>query len=338
MSKNENVIYYNSDYLNVRSGGISAWQGSRAVSEDVYLLCGTTNPTPQTGEGLIYSGNLSFTNGSIYYLNVPNALYTSVYGPNYNSETGIFNFVGSYVDQTTNTKGFIYTGRLDELALANPKNYSYPKINNEYNIVFVHSVSNGFCVGNAGNTNSDDTLAFLYDIKDLSKPIPVEFPDSGTTTVYGIWFNSTSNTYTIVGGYSPLKIPINKIYFGGLPVPFGQAFVVDYDPSKKIFINWTSLNLPLGREILSHIEGISGLFGVDGVYTLSIDTINNSRNFGYYAVIIRDPEYNFVVSKFTEIKFASNGLSTINSVANNNAVGLYISSTGNKAFQAKILG
>ena len=123
------VIYYNSNYLNVRNGGVSAWQGSRNISPDLFLICGTTNPTPQTGQGIIYSGNIAFTNGSIYYLNVPLSQYTSVYGPNYDPDTGIYNFVGSYSDYlNSNTKGFIYTGRLSEKSLEIPDNYSYPNV------------------------------------------------------------------------------------------------------------------------------------------------------------------------------------------------------------------
>ncbi len=339
MSSNLNVVYYNSNYLDVKNQGVSAWQGSRAITEDVYLLCGTTNPTPQTGQGIIYSGNISFTQGQIYYQNVPNSLYTSVYGPNYDFNTGIYNFVGSYVDQTTFTRGYIYTGRLNNTELAIQTNYSYPSVNNLYNIVFVHSISNGYAVGNAGNDGSTDTFAFAYKISDLKNPIEIKYPGSATTTVYGIWYNDYNGKYTLVGGYSPNRqIPINQIYFNGLPQPIGKPFIVDYDPVQDIFENWTTISLPLNVDALAHIEGISGLFGIDGLYTLAIDTINNSANFGYYSVITRDNTFGFVVNKFTEVRYDKDGISTINSVADNNIVGLYISPSGNEAFQAKILG
>lgn len=335
----QNVVYYNSNYLDVKSGGVSAWQGSRNIDEDVFLICGTTNPTPQTGEGIIYSGNISFTDGKIYYQNVPNSLYTSVYGPNYDSTTGIYNFVGSYVDQTTYTRGYIYSGRLNEKELVVQTNYSYPSVNNQYNIVFVHSISNGYTVGNAGNNNSTDTFSFLYKISDLKNPIEIKYPGSATTTSYGIWYNDYNNTYTIVGGYSPNRaIPINIIYINGLPTPIGSPFVVDYNPVNEQFENWTTLSLPLNVDALAHIEGISGFFGIDGLYSLSIDTINNSANFGYYSVISRDNTFGFVVNKFTEIKYGMNGISTINSTANNNVIGLYISGQENQSFQARIIG
>lgn len=333
------VIYYNSNYLNFRNGGISAWQGSRNIAPDIFLICGTTNPNPQEGQGVIYSGNISLTNGSIYYLNVPYSRYTSVYGPNYNPETGIYNFVGSYTSYiSTNTKGFIYTGKLSEYSLKSEKNYLFPSVNINNNIVFVHSISNGYCVGNAGNTNEDTTFAFLYNIDDLSNPIKISFPNSITTTAYGIWYNKSLNTYTIVGGFSPKKIQINRIYYNGIPIPIGQSYIVDYNPITNTFSSWTVLDLPLKNTILSHIQGISGFFDYDQVYSLSIDTINNEKNKGYYATITRDSDFNFVITKFVEVKYPSDGISTINSVANNNIVGLNLSKKGNQAFQATILG
>ncbi len=33
---NQGVIYYNSNYFNVRNGGFSAWQGSRNIAEDIF--------------------------------------------------------------------------------------------------------------------------------------------------------------------------------------------------------------------------------------------------------------------------------------------------------------
>ncbi len=337
LSNSKNIVYYNTNYIDVKNGNISAWQGARAISQDIFLLCGTTNPTPQTGSGVIYSGNLSFTNGLVYYLNVPNSIYTSVYGPNYNQDTGIYNFVGSYVDQTGYTKGFVYTGKLFQLALESNKNYLYPSLNNSYQIVFVHSISNGYFVGNAGNPNVTDTFSFLYNISDVKNPIQIMFPGSETTTAYGIWYNSYNNTYTIVGGYSPTKIPINLIY-SNLISPIDKPFIVDYNPSTNTFENWTTLQLPLNIDALAHIQGISGFYEIDGVYSICIDTLNNSENFGYYAVIIRDNTYGFIVTKFNQIKYGSNGISTINSVANNNVVGLNIDNKGNQTFQATILG
>ena len=146
-----------------------------------------------------------------------------------------------------------------------------------------------------------------------------------------------NSTYTIVGGYSPQKIPINNIYNNNLILPIGKPFIVDYNPQTNTFENWTTLELPLNINILAHIQGISGFYNIDGVYSICIDTINNSKNFGYYANITRDNTNGFIITKFIEIKYATNGISTINSVANNNVVGLSIGSS-NQTFQSTILG
>lgn len=337
MDSLKKIIYYNSNYLDVKNGGISAWQGIRIIDKDVFLICGTTNPTPQTGNGIIYSGNLSFTNGSIFYLNVPNSKYTSIYGPNYNFETGIFNFVGSFTDQNNYTKGFLYTGKLNNVEILNNKNYLYPSVNKKYEIVFVHSIINDFMVGNAGNNDSFDVFSFLYNINDLKKPIEIKFPNSKTTTTYGICYNTYNNTYTLVGGYSQKKIQINKIYQENIILPIGNAFIVNYNPTTNTFENWTTIQLPLTNDIVSHIQGISNYFNIDGKYSICIDAISKSKNIGYYATITRDKSLGFIVNKFNKVKYGNDGISTINSVANNNIVGLNISLKNNQAFQASIL-
>jgi hypothetical protein len=348
MNTIQDVIYYNSNYLPVRRNGVSAWQGSRLIDQDIFLLCGTTNPSPQTGEGIVYSGNLSFTEGKTYYVNVPYSTYTSVYGPNYDKETGICNFVGSYTNIYGNTKGFIYTGKLDEYSFYLHKNYTYPSVNQTYNIVFVHSISNGYTVGNAGNSNNSDTLSFLYNINNLDSPIQIQYPEAKTTTSYGIWYNKLANTYTIVGGYSPEDVSINDIYADGIPKPIGIPFVVDYNPSSGEFENWTRLNLPLDVKVLSHIQGISGLsvnyvsglsdisISREDAYSICINSLNSTGYAGFYAEIRRVPNQNFQITKFIEINYGTKGINSINSVANNNVVGLFISPNGNESFQAHV--
>ena len=105
MTENKNLInYFNGNSLLINTpqgkeyGGISAWQGIRSLGSNIYLICGTTNPTPNTGKGLIYIGDINCQNGETYYINVPNSLGTSLYGPNYDKDNGIYSFVGSYSD------------------------------------------------------------------------------------------------------------------------------------------------------------------------------------------------------------------------------------------------
>jgi hypothetical protein len=73
------------------------------------IICGTTLPTPTTGQGLIYFGSIDCSNSNPTYhiLSVPDASYSSVYGPRYDDLTGMFTFVGSYNNPgDTNTYGF----------------------------------------------------------------------------------------------------------------------------------------------------------------------------------------------------------------------------------------
>ena len=91
--ENNNIInYFNGNSLLINTpdrseyGGISAWQGIRSLGSNIYLICGTTNPTPNTGSGLIYIGPINCQNGSVYYLDVPNNL-------------GIYTFVGYFLNK-----------------------------------------------------------------------------------------------------------------------------------------------------------------------------------------------------------------------------------------------
>ena len=65
---NKNIVnYFNGKALLINTpqgkeyGGISAWQGIRSLGSNIYLICGTTNPTPNTGYGLIYIGDIKPT-------------------------------------------------------------------------------------------------------------------------------------------------------------------------------------------------------------------------------------------------------------------------------------
>ena len=336
--QNNKIIYYNTNFFKIKNGGISTWQGIRYVDDNIFIICGTTLPSPQKGEGIIYFGNLSFTSGQIYYLNVPNSKYTSVYGPNYDSTTGLFNFVGSYTDQSTYTRGFVYTGKITVDDLNDKLNYSYLTINNFYNIVFPHSIMNNLMVGSAGNDNDSHTLSFLYDITNLKNYIEIKYPGSLTTTSYGIWYNG-HNIYTIVGGYSYKTLNINSIYSDGKPKPIGYNFIVDYNSITQKFYNWTTIALPFDYVVESHIEGIS--FLTNDTYSLSMDILEPSTGLqiGYYAVVKRNPITNFELEKIVQINYDnnSNRTSSLNSVAYNNIVGIYASADEILSFQAKIM-
>lgn len=322
-------------------GGISAWQGIRYLGSDTYLITGTTNPKPNTGYGIIYVGHINCYDGKYFIQKVPNSISTSTYGPNYNVNTGIYTFVGSYIDYNLNTNGYIYIGNLDELSLCDKNNYFYPSVNLSYNITFLHSVSNGLIVGNSGNQNSDETLSYIYDINNLNEiKTEIKFPDSHTTTTYGIWYNG-DNSYTLVGGFSHKKININNIYLNnGLTFPHGNAFIVDYNSITNTFTNWTSIVYNVDDIVLEiHFQGIYQ--NENGTYSINADVLNLSENLlpqGYFLTIGRNDnnEFTYNIDNWIKLKYDNFGITTSNSTANNKIVGLFIGKE-NVSFQAEII-
>ena len=132
------ILFYNTNFLNVKVneknvvGGISAWQGIRKLTNTNLINVGTTYPTAQTGQGFIYIGNIQCNSGDSYYLSVPNYKYTSIYGPDYDDNTGLFTFVGSCSNGNDKTYGFIYKGTLKHLH--KKENFSFPSVNKKYEI------------------------------------------------------------------------------------------------------------------------------------------------------------------------------------------------------------
>lgn len=322
-------------------GGVSAWQGIRYLGSNTYLICGTSNPNPNAGYGLIYVGDINCIDGKFYYLNVPNSvgIATSVYGPNYDPDTGIYTFVGSYTNYSYEVKGFVYSGTLDKDSLNNPNNFSYPNVNTQYETTFLHSNSNGLIVGNSGSKTK--TISYIYDINNLSEiKKQIKFPNSATTTTYGIWFNG-NNSYTLVGGYSSNFEPIQNINLpNGVIKPIGNAFIVDYNLETNTFSNWTSINFQNDiNSFLTHFEGIYG--NEDGTYSINADVLNLSISpipQGYFLTISRNEKNEFVYNfdNWIELNYANKGISSSNSVANNKVVGLFIGEQ-NVSYQCEIL-
>ena len=347
MSENTNntvINYFNGKSLLINTpqgqiyGGISAWQGIRSLGSDIYLMCGTTDPTANTGSGLIYVGEINCQNDEVYYLYVPNSLGTSLYGPNYDNDTGIYTFVGSFLDYNQNTNGFIYQGTLD--SLTNQSNFKYPAINQYFGINYLHSYSNGLFVGNSGNSNkANETVSYIYDINDLNNiKTLIKYPDALTTTTYGIWYNGNNN-YTIVGGYSINAISIDKIYTNKGINPIGSAFIVDYNSVSNLFFNWTSISF--GDNLLTHFQGISR--SQNGTYSISADVLDlqvSPLPIGYFLRIDRNLNNSFLynLSNAVKIVYDATGFASSNSVADNKIVGLYIGNDNTKiSYQAEII-
>lgn len=345
--KDTKVHYYNGNSQNIQTplgkeyGGISAWQGIRYLGDDNYLLCGTTNPTPNTGNGIIYRGTIDCQDGETIILNVPESLGTSLYGPNYDIETGLYTFVGSFLNYNQQVQGFVFQGKLEDIY--SPSFFFYPSINDYYKTTFFHSYSNGLFVGNSGTKDplKLETVSYVYDFSDLSvvKSV-IQYPGASTTTSYGIWHNGASH-YTIVGGYSDLPLFILSIYQGGQIVPIGKAFIVDYDSETNKFSNWTSIDYKDG--LLTHFQGIYG--NKDGTYSINMDVVDSEVSLlpqGYFLTMSRskDGSFSYNSNNVVPISYQENGITSSNSVANNKVVGLFVpldEDESNVSYQASVI-
>jgi hypothetical protein len=341
---NTTIKYFNTNFLNVKVngknviGGISSWQGIRKLTDTNLVNVGTTYPTTLTGQGFIYIGNIQCNSGNMYYLSVPKYKYTSIYGPDYNTDTGLFTFVGSCSNGNGDIYGFVYNGKLNHIDHKN--NYSFPSVNKINNTTFVHSSMNGYMVGNSGDTNTKNAISFLYNINDLTTYIPVKFPGALTTTTYGIWYNG-GTSYTLAGGASKIgQVPINNIYQDGLPTvyPFENGFLVDFDSKTSKFTNWTIIDytkLGFTREQFLHIEGISGLNNNPNLFSLSVTVLNDVKLEGFYVTVARNNR-SFDVTNSMRLKY-SEGLTTANSVVDNKVVGINVKPGKTISYQSEII-
>ena len=333
---NPNITYYNPDYAGI-SEGVSTWQGI-CKSNNGILICGTTQPGPNTGLGLLYFGNImGDTAGqtSTTFL-VPGSEYTSCYGPRYDSTTTEFTLVGSYSNPSdTNLYGFLFRGMIDQLG--NSSNYickMQPLPNTQYPITFVHSTYGNFAVGASSFELYITDQSWIYNIETTSYTI-YKYQNAKYTTIYGIVMNS-NGTYTIVGGYS------NGISLGGKNI--SKGFIVDmiYDSNGLTFLNETTITVDNDNNILTHFQGIS-ITNNSNVYTVASDGISiKNLKIGGSMIIQRDTTNScFKVVKSTIINYGclindTSGIVTSNSVLGNNVVGLYVSTTEKMSFQCNI--
>lgn len=319
------VTYYDTSKSNIAEG-VSVWQGMAPYNSEQIIICGTTLPTATTGQGLIYLGNIecNIVNPEYYILSVPDASYSSVYGPRYNNSTNEFTFVGSYNNPgDTNTYGFLFRGPINELDVSSNYILKMNYINNptEYLITFTHSTDGNFAVGNSGEFSGIVTNSWVYNITTASYTTFM-YPGSATTTVYGI-IKNTNDTYTLVGGYSVVS---------GLDE---KGFIVDMNTDGTTFTNWTSLQL---SNFFTHFEGISATADPN-VYTLAADAITPTNLTLGYAITVQRTGTTFNITKSVQIDYGGSikqsGVTTSNSILNNNVVGLFIGDT-QIAFQATI--
>ena len=316
------VSYFNSPPV----GGlpITGWQGIRdGATSGQSIITGTLNSS-----GLLYEGPINGVGGASYLVDYPGASTTSVYGPNLLPGGGL-QLVGSYKTGAGVVNGFLFQGTTADLT--NPAGYrtvDYPGATYTY----VHSTMGGLAVGNGdgpeGNAPIGTGHAFLYNIA-TSTFTNVVYPGSTSTTAYGIWYNGGTG-YTIVGGYSQL------VGQG----PIGNGYMVDYDAATGQFTHWTSFADPngAGKDFITHFEGISGV--EKGVYTLSADSLLSGSTGpaqGSFVSVRRNADGTFGTPSWVNLNFpGSSGITSSNSVAGNNVVGIVIAPTGTFSFQSTI--
>lgn len=270
-----------------------------------------------------------------YTTDTETVVLTSTYGCDYNSSSQ-YRFVGCY--RTTAqvipaNLGFLYTGNLNGLSTA--ANYQTIQKSSSNTVTYVHSIMGNCTVLNTDNPGHPGGLvlqskAYVYNVI-TKKYIDIQFPQNITTTAYGIWWNG-GNSYTITGGFSPLNRNITDIYVDDQPVPFGSAYVVDYDSQTERFSNWTRLYL---NSPISHCEGISSYFNEPNVYTLSIDYASNNFFQGHLVKVLRTNRGFQITNDI--ILDPPSGLASANSVANNVLCGSIVSGTTMAAYQCRVI-
>jgi len=178
------VTYYNASGVGVP---VIAWQGLRgADAKGQYLISGTSKT-----HGLLFVGSIA-GKGRSYFVDLPGASSTSVYGPN-NLGGNRIQLVGAYTGGQLQTDRVFYHGFLFQGTTADlPSGGSFRTI--DYpgaTFNFVHSTMGGLAVGNYdGPTASGSPLGpgqdYIYNIATGQFVASVVFPGSTSDTAYGI--------------------------------------------------------------------------------------------------------------------------------------------------------
>lgn len=343
------INYYNTKSLAVQDNlnNMSAWQGIQYLGSDTYLMCGTSNPNPTNGQGVIYVGNINCINGQTYILNVPNPnggfFYTSIYGPNYDIYTGIYTFVGSYTETDDNIKGFVYQGTLEQDSLTNPSNFIY--FNDLYfennDITFLHSINGDYLVGNTFINNGSlilDFKTFVWNFKKSTPPVIFSYPNSTISTTYGIIKNS--DYFTIVGGYSNgSSTSFNPEDISDI-FPLTYGFLATFNPTDNSFSNYTSVSYNSTTNFITHFQGVDKFNNTDNLELCAdvLDITKPSSNTGYYTLAYLDKiKQKYIVNpNWVNINYKGEGITSANSVANASVIGLYKSLNSNQCYQSNI--
>ncbi len=137
--------------------------------------------------------------------------------------------------------------------------------------------------------------------------------------------------YTIAGGYSA----------PGDADGVSHAYLVDYHAVTGAFTHWTTFdypNGPAGKTFVTHFEGISS--PSKGMYTLAADAVEvgkTSEGQGALMAVRRNPDGSFGPTYWVDLNYpGAPGLTSANSVAGGQVVGIQLSPDGNFSYQASV--
>lgn len=187
-----------------------------------------------------------------------------------------------------------------------------------------HSTMGTLVVGNYDTTLATGK-AFIYDTS-TGRWTNLNPGGTASVTAYGIWQNGggTSTSYTIAGG-------ISAVGSGGID----QSYLVDYDSATGALTHYTTFtyNNVAGSAPLAHFDGITGTAA--GFNLTGIVTINGALS-GFFASVTRKPDGGFGEPVWTPIAYPGGKATTGNTVVDNQALGIFITSTGTQSYIATV--
>ncbi len=268
---------------------------------------------------MLYKGPLQDTTlGNIYTL-LPQfagqAVTTSTfYGPNtsiFTPSVGVDNVVavGSYqfAQSAVLNHGMIYVGAVNGGGTWTQIDVPSSLVGGQTVLnTILHSTMGDLVVGNydlQGVPASGN--AFVYNMATGTYTI-FDAPFGGTnqlTSAYGIWQNGIGSTsYTIAGG-SNAGAGINS------------AFLVNFDSVTGAFTNLKYYTIEDRPNVLSHFDGITAVPGGFDLVALGINSA--------FASVKVNPDGSFSDAEWTPISVPGGSLTTVNSVFQSMAMGIY---------------
>jgi hypothetical protein len=304
--------------------------GIRQDTGGVVVITGSYQGSNNQPQGLLYRGPLFPTNSSGYIFlkpTFPNQTVTTsiFYGPNtplFDPGIGAGNLraVGSYKYSEDGGKfdhGMMYQGSPSGSGTWTEINVPDSVAGGPVAFVIPHSTMGELVVGDYDLKDLASANAFIYNVRTKAYTI---FKIGRLATAYGIWQNGgpTSSSYTITGGLKP-------------DTGINAGYLVDYDSVSGVFSNLTHYYYNNRPDIFTHFEGITG-FGSG--YSLAAEGDEGAA----FATILRKPDRSFGEAQWVPVQNpATKGISTGNSVLENNLIGIYEPGSGIQSYLATVI-